>query len=61
MLDSMRNKRCPVCDALMARVADETGRQHERYVCARCEGIDPLEDPAARGWAESPLRPPSNP
>ncbi|GAB9163901.1 hypothetical protein BDS110ZK25_70540 [Bradyrhizobium diazoefficiens] len=60
MLNAMR-KTCPVCGAPMRRVADETedGRR-ERYVCAECDGIDPLHDPGARGWAESPLRPPSN-
>jgi hypothetical protein len=36
-------------------VADENGR--ERYVCTYCD--DPLRDPAARRWIDSPLRPPA--
>jgi hypothetical protein len=45
-------KACPACGKLLA---DEKGC--ERYVCASCD--DPLQDPAARRWVDSPLRPPS--
>jgi transposase-like protein len=48
-------KACPSCGKPMKLVADEIGR--ERYVCASCD--DPFQDPAARRWAESPLRPPA--
>ena len=48
-------KACPSCGKPMKLVVDENGR--ECYACASCD--DPLQDPAARRWAESPLRPPA--
>ena len=48
-------KACPACGKPMKLVADENGR--EQYVCTYCD--DPLRDPAARRWIESPLRPPA--
>ncbi|TFV45331.1 hypothetical protein E4K65_25060 [Bradyrhizobium niftali] len=51
-------KRCPHCGKAMKLVPDEAGRGGERYVCPACEE-DPLYDPAAQKWADSPLRPPA--
>jgi hypothetical protein len=52
-----RRKLCPSCGRPMTAVrGDAAGRQ--RYVCLACEG-DPLHDPAAQKWADSPLRPPA--
>lgn len=49
-------KACPGCGKPMKLVvADEKGRV--RYVCTNCD--DPLLDPAARRWVDSPLRPPA--
>lgn len=31
----------------------------ERYVCPICDH-DPLHDPAARRWVDSPLKPPAD-
>lgn len=42
----------------MMAVPDEVAHGPLRYVCLLCED-DPLRDPAARKWAESPLRPPA--
>lgn len=42
----------------MKLVSESTGRSRERYVCPACEE-DPLHDPAAQKWADSPLRPPA--
>ena len=39
-------------------VPDDVAPGRPRYVCLACEN-DPLRDPAARKWAESPLRPPA--
>jgi hypothetical protein len=39
-------------------VLDATGRN--RRVCPSCED-DPLRDPAAVKWADSPLKPPTDP
>lgn len=50
-------KACPTCGRPMAAMPNNTeGRQ--RYVCANCDD-DPLHDPAARKWADGPLRPPA--
>jgi hypothetical protein len=51
-------KACPSCGKPMKLVHSEgeTGREH--YVCNSCDD-DPLHDPEARAWAESPLRPPA--
>ena len=51
-------KRCPHCGRAMKLVSESTGRGGERYVCPACEE-DPLYDPAAQKWADSPLRPPA--
>ncbi|RXT42967.1 hypothetical protein B5V03_23740 [Bradyrhizobium betae] len=51
-------KRCPNCGSAMKLVSESTGRSRERYVCPACEE-DPLHDPAAQKWADSPLRPPA--
>ncbi|MFK4384620.1 hypothetical protein [Bradyrhizobium sp. USDA 223] len=37
---------------------DEAAERRLRYVCTNCDD-DPLHDPAARKWAESPLRQPT--
>ncbi len=42
----------------MKLVPDATGR--DRYVCPRCED-DPLHDPEALKWADSRLKPPTDP
>lgn len=39
-------------------VPEDAGRAPERYVCTACEH-DPLRDPAALKWADSPLKPPT--
>lgn len=49
-------KPCPHCRRPMKLVQD--ARVAERYVCPECED-DPLHDPAARKWVESPLKPPT--
>ena len=51
-------KPCPVCGRPMKFVRDETGRAGEHYVCPCCDE-DPLHDPAARRWIDSPLKPPN--
>jgi hypothetical protein len=50
-------KACPSCGKLMKLVDSEGETGRERYVSTNCE-VDPLQDPAARRWAESPLKPP---
>lgn len=42
----------------MKLVRDETGRGREHYVCPYCDE-DPMHDPAARRWVDSPLKPPT--
>jgi hypothetical protein len=49
---------CPACGRLMKLGPDDRGGSGERYVCSYCDG-DPLHDPAAQKWIDSPLRPPS--
>ena len=51
-------KACPSCGKPMQLAADAGGRDH--YVCSRCED-DPLHDPAALKWANSPLKAPVGP
>lgn len=51
-------KFCPACGRAMKLVSDETGRD-KHYVCPYCDE-DPLHDPAARRWVESPLKPPTD-
>lgn len=41
----------------MELVRDEAANGRERYVCPDCD--DPLHDPAAQKWVDSPLRPPA--
>ena len=42
----------------MQLVSDPGG--HDNYACSRCE-FDPLRDPVALKWADSPLKPPIGP
>jgi hypothetical protein len=42
----------------MKLVPAETERDQERYVCTDCD--DPMRDPVARHWAESPLKAPED-
>lgn len=51
-------KACPACGKPMKAVPDEAQEGRLRYVCSRCND-DPLHDPTARKWADSPLRPPA--
>ena len=41
----------------MELVRDEAANGRERYVCPDFD--DPLHDPAAQKWVDSPLRPPA--
>lgn len=50
-------KPCPYCGRPMKLVSDEAARAGERYLCPDCDD-DPLHNPAARKWVDSPLRPP---
>ncbi|MCC8962482.1 hypothetical protein H8A95_09200 [Bradyrhizobium sp. Pear76] len=50
-------KPCPHCGRPMKLVRDEAAKGGERYVCSDCDR-DPLLDPAARRWIDSPLKPP---
>lgn len=52
-------KACPVCGRPMKLVKDDADASRERYVCPVCDD-DPLHDPAARKWVDSPLRPPAD-
>lgn len=49
---------CPKCGKPMTAVADDVASGRPHYVCVVCED-DPLRDPAARKWAETPLRSPA--
>ena len=51
-------KPCPVCGKPMERVPDDARSGRDRYICTNCDGVDPLENPVARGWADGPLKPP---
>lgn len=51
-------KLCPACGKPMTAVPDDVAQDRQRYVCNSCDD-DPLHDPAARKWAESPLKPPA--
>nr|WP_081494552.1 zinc ribbon domain-containing protein [Bradyrhizobium yuanmingense] len=51
-------KECPACGRPMKLVKSDAGPRRERYVCPVCDG-DPLHDPTARKWVDSPLKPPS--
>ncbi|MGY2938486.1 transposase-like protein [Bradyrhizobium sp. GM6.1] len=50
-------KACPGCGKPMVVVPDAEAEQPLRYICTAC-GDDPLRDPTARKWADSPLKPP---
>lgn len=43
----------------MKLVKTDAGQGRERYICAVCDD-DPLHDPAARKWVDSPLKPPAD-
>ncbi|KRR29879.1 hypothetical protein [Bradyrhizobium retamae] len=51
-------KVCPACGKPMVTVPDVVDERQRRYVCTNCDD-DPLLNPTARSWAESPLRPPA--
>lgn len=51
-------KACPTCGKPMKADPEDVARGRQRYVCTSCDD-DPLRDPAARKWAEGPLRPPA--
>lgn len=51
-------KLCPICGKPMTVVPDDVAPGRSRYVCLACDD-DPLHDPAARKWADSPLKPPA--
>ncbi len=51
-------KLCPTCGKPMTAARDDAAEGRPRYVCRVCED-DPFHDPAARKWADSPLRPPA--
>lgn len=51
-------KLCPSCGKAMTAIPHDVADGRQRYVCLACED-DPLHDPAARKWADSPLRPPA--
>nr|AWL96872.1 hypothetical protein CIT37_35670 [Bradyrhizobium ottawaense] len=51
-------KACPTCGRPMVVVPDDVAEGRQRYVCTNCDD-DPLHDPTARRWADSPLRPPA--
>lgn len=50
-------KACPGCGKPMVVVPGADDERPLRYVCTAC-GDDPLRDPTARKWADSPLKPP---
>ena len=50
-------KACSEHGRPMTTLPDEARKGRLRYVCAKCDG-DPLCDPTARKWVDSPLRPP---
>jgi hypothetical protein len=56
-LNSSR-KLCLSCGKAMTAIPDDVAPGRPRYVCLACED-DPLRDPAARKWVDSPLRPPA--
>jgi ribosomal protein S27AE len=49
-------KACPACGKPMVAVPNHVALGRPRYVCTACD-LDPLHDPIARNWADSPLRP----
>lgn len=49
---------CPACGRPMKAVPDEAREGRLLYVCSNCDD-DPLHDPKALKWADSPLRPPA--
>lgn len=51
-------KACPHCGRPMNIVADEAANSGKRYLCPKCDE-DPMRDPAAKKWIDSPLTPPA--
>lgn len=51
-------KPCPHCGRPVKLVSDEAAEGSKRYVCPKCDE-DPLRDPAAQKWVDSPLTPPA--
>lgn len=51
-------KPCPGCGKPMECVLDDARACRDHYICANCDGVDPLENPVARAWADGPLKPP---
>jgi tRNA(Ile2) C34 agmatinyltransferase TiaS len=49
-------KPCPRCGREMRLVPTKAEGDQESYVCTNCD--DPMRDPIARHWVESPLKPP---
>lgn len=54
----LSRKLCPKCGKPMTAASEDVAHGRPRYFCLVCED-DPLHDPAARKWADSPLRPPA--
>ncbi|MET4608578.1 hypothetical protein ABIB90_008084 [Bradyrhizobium sp. JR4.1] len=52
----LSRKLCPKCGKPMTAVPDDVAPGRPRHICVVCED-DPLRDPVARKWAQSPLRP----
>ncbi|MGY3610383.1 hypothetical protein [Bradyrhizobium sp. Leo121] len=55
---SSSRKLCPSRGKAMTAIPVDVADGRSRYVCLACKD-DPLHDPAARKWADSPLRPPA--
>lgn len=51
-----RQRACPLCGKPIKAVPSTTGEVE--YRCTSCDEIDPMKNPAVRGWIESPLKPP---
>jgi hypothetical protein len=43
----------------MEPAPDEIREERERYVCAKCDDVDPLKNTVVQRWTESSLKPPS--
>jgi tRNA(Ile2) C34 agmatinyltransferase TiaS len=53
-----RRKLCPFCGKPMKLVPSASGRGREEFRCPKCDEFDPLKSSAAKGWTNSPLKPP---
>jgi transposase-like protein len=51
-------KPCPFCGNPMKRAPNEIREGYERYVCAKCDDTDPLNNTVVQRWMESSLKPP---